>query len=71
MARDLGLDSVTYLSVEGVDAAYKGPRCAACFDGKYPQPLLQTDRNYIEADRRKAAGRSASETTFSGENLPG
>jgi len=52
-AKHLGLDSLTYLSVAGMDEAWGGPRCAACFDGRYPMPLSAERRQVIEADRRR------------------
>lgn len=51
-AAELGADSLTYLSVEGMDRAFAGPRCAACFDGRYPHPVPERDRASIESDRR-------------------
>jgi amidophosphoribosyltransferase len=50
-ARQLGADSLTYLPVEAMDAAFGGSRCAACFDGDYPQPLGEQDRAAIVDDR--------------------
>jgi amidophosphoribosyltransferase len=64
MAKALKIDSLTYLSVEGLDQAWGGPRCAACFDGKYPAEIRAEDRLAIAADRRKAADRNTSETQF-------
>jgi amidophosphoribosyltransferase len=55
-AAQLGADSLTYLDVAGMDAALGGPRCAACFDGAYPQPVGEGDRAQIVRDR--TAGRS-------------
>ena len=42
----LGVDSLGYLSLEGmVDAvAENGPYCTACFSGDYPAPLIDVDR---------------------------
>jgi len=51
-AADLGSDSLTYISVAGLDAAFGAPRCAACFDRSYPLPVSESDRRGIEADRR-------------------
>jgi hypothetical protein len=31
---------------------FPGPRCAACFDGKNPQPVDRADRQSIAEDRR-------------------
>ncbi len=50
-AKELGADSLTYLPVEAIDKVYKSSRCAACFDGCYPQPLSQTDKEGIVGDR--------------------
>ena len=50
-AKELGADSLTYLPVEAIDKVFKSSRCAACFDGCYPQPLSQTDKEGIVGDR--------------------
>ncbi len=50
-ASALGADSLTYLSVEGMDRAFGGPRCGACFDGDYPMPVSISDRVAITRDR--------------------
>ena len=57
-AIDLGADSLTFLSIAGLDAAFAQPRCAACFDGQYPQPVDDDDRRAIAGDRRRAADRT-------------
>ena len=59
-AKELGAESLTFLDVEGLDRAYDGPRCAACFDGVYPQPLSERDRAGITRDRRSCGGPSVS-----------
>jgi amidophosphoribosyltransferase len=64
MAKALQIDSLTYLSVEGLDQAWGGPRCAACFDGNYPTDISDAHRAEIAADRERAAVRSTSETNF-------
>jgi len=51
-AKALGVDSLTWLPVEAMDRAFPGPRCAACFDGRYPEPLGDVDRDAIAHDRR-------------------
>ncbi len=56
-AASLEVESLTYLPVEAMDRALPGPRCAACFDGRYPQAVAGGDRQAIVADRR---GRDAS-----------
>ena len=50
-AAELGADSLTYLPVEAVDKVFGGSRCAACFDGRYPQPLSKADKEGIVGDR--------------------
>jgi len=50
-AEKLGADSLTYLSVEGMDRAFGGSRCAACFDGEYPVTLSAAHRASIVSDR--------------------
>ncbi len=51
-ARDLGVDSLTFLSVEGLDAVFGKKRCAACFDAAYPLTIPDAGRQEIEKDRR-------------------
>ncbi|MEO0323885.1 MAG: amidophosphoribosyltransferase [Myxococcota bacterium] len=51
-AANLGVSSLTWLTVGALDEAVGSPRCAACFDGVYPEPIPATDRAAIEADRR-------------------
>lgn len=55
-AAELGADSLTYLTVELLDEAVAGPRCAACFDGVYPAEVPEADRAWFRADRVKAPG---------------
>jgi amidophosphoribosyltransferase len=50
-AEALGADSLTYLSVELMDEAIGGPRCAACFDGCYPEAVSEADRAWFAQDR--------------------
>ncbi len=55
-AESLGADSLTYLTVEQMDRALGSTRrCAACFDGNYPQPVSDRDRDTIAGDRRARA----------------
>jgi amidophosphoribosyltransferase len=44
----LGVDSIGYLSLEGMIEAVKnaGPFCDACFTGNYPAPLTDVERGY-------------------------
>ncbi len=51
-AAALGADSLTYLDVAGMDRVFDGARCAACFDGAYPDPIPEHDRESIAGDRR-------------------
>lgn len=54
-AEALGADTLSYLPVEAMDAAFGGSRCAACFDGVYPEPVPARDRELIAKERRKFA----------------
>lgn len=45
-------DSVTYLSLEGLQALGGPPMCSACFDGDYVVPVSAGERQAIETDRR-------------------
>jgi amidophosphoribosyltransferase len=51
-ADHLGLDSLTYMPIEGLRRAFPKPHCAACFDGRYPLPISERERSWIESDRR-------------------
>jgi amidophosphoribosyltransferase len=46
IAEQLGVDSLGYLSLEGLEeeVAEFGPFCNACFSGKYPAPLVDLER---------------------------
>jgi len=50
-AKDLGIDSLTFLSVQGMDSAFPKSRCAACCDGVYPLPIPKGQRDSIANDR--------------------
>ena len=58
-AQALGVDSLTWLTLEAMDRAFPGPRCGACFDGRYPEPVTGTDRESIVSDRIGADGQRA------------
>lgn len=47
----LGVDSLGYLSLEGMLACVdqKGTFCSACFSGNYPAPLVDLERGYAIA----------------------
>jgi amidophosphoribosyltransferase len=51
-ASALGADTLTYLDVARMDAAFAGPRCAACFDGCYPREVSDECRANIISDRK-------------------
>jgi amidophosphoribosyltransferase len=53
IAAEIGVDSLGYLSLEGLEesVAEVGPFCNACFSGNYPAPLVD-----IERRRKVAAG---------------
>jgi len=51
-ARTFGVDSVTFLSVEGLRESARTPACMACFDGIYPIPVSREEAAAIVADRR-------------------
>ena len=48
----LGVDSLGYLSLEGMEGvvAEHGPFCNACFSGNYTAPLVDVDRGLITFD---------------------
>jgi amidophosphoribosyltransferase len=47
----LGVDSIGYLSLEGMlgEVAEAGTFCSACFSGDYPAPLVDQERGYAMA----------------------
>jgi amidophosphoribosyltransferase len=47
-----GVDSVTFLSVEGLRSTLGRPVCMACFDGQYPVAVRPDEMAAIVADRR-------------------
>lgn len=51
-AEAFGVDSVTFLSLEGLRAAMGRPTCMACFDGDYAVPVSEDEIAAIVADRR-------------------
>jgi amidophosphoribosyltransferase len=50
--RALGVDSLGYLSLEGMEGAVaeKGPFCNACFSGDYRSPLVDVEKGYQSLD---------------------
>ena len=51
-AERLGLDSLTYMPIEGLRRCFPEGHCAACFDGDYPLEVDAAERAWIERDRR-------------------
>ncbi len=47
--KKLGVDSLGYLSLEGMleAVAETGPYCTACFSGTYPAPLVDVDKGFV------------------------
>jgi len=47
--RELGVESLGYLSLEGMTEAVRqgGPFCDACFSGEYPAPLVDIERGLL------------------------
>lgn len=52
LARAFHVDSVTYLSVDGLREVAGTNMCSACFDGDYVVPITDEERSYILEDRR-------------------
>jgi amidophosphoribosyltransferase len=52
MARVLGADSLTFLSVDGLREVAGEDACMACFNGDYIVPVSEDERADIRADRR-------------------
>ena len=50
-----GVDSVTFLSLEGLREVMGRPICMACFDGDYVVPVSADEVSAIVSDRRGAA----------------
>lgn len=48
IAKELGVESLGYLSLEGMEAAVQeaGPFCNACFSGNYTAPLIDVEKGY-------------------------
>jgi len=53
---ELGLDSLGYLSLDGMIDAVKeaGPFCDACFSGDYPAPLVDVEKGWVPGNRGPA-----------------
>ncbi|MEX2467940.1 MAG: amidophosphoribosyltransferase [Gemmatimonadota bacterium] len=50
--KELGVDSLGYLSLEGMTECVqeKGPFCTACFSGDYPAPLVDVEKGLASAE---------------------
>ncbi len=51
VAKKLGADSLTYLSIEGLKRVFGEARCSACFDGQYPIEIEASYADEIIKDR--------------------
>jgi len=54
LAHRLEIDSITFLSVDGLLNAFNYPACAACFNGEYPFQVDADHKNAIIANRDSA-----------------
>lgn len=54
LAAQLGADSLTWLSVEGLRAVLGEDICDACFTGQYAVPVSESERLAITSERRRA-----------------
>lgn len=59
MARELGVTSLTFLSVGRLNRVFGKERCAACFDGDYPVPIPEDVKQSIVRDRILHRGESS------------
>lgn len=52
--KKLGVDSLGYLSLEGMVGAVEeaGPYCTACFSGEYPTALVDVEKGLVSAEGR-------------------
>lgn len=57
LAAHLGLDSLTYLPLSGLERAFPHRRCAACFDSDYTLQLSAAQQQWLERDRRSCVQR--------------
>jgi amidophosphoribosyltransferase len=60
-ASAFGVDSVTFLSVEGLKEIAGPQSCMACFDGKYPVVVSEREEAVIVKDRRGAENTEGAE----------
>lgn len=57
LARRFGVDSVTYLSTDGLRAVAGTKACDACFTGDYPVSVSEGERDAIRTWNRERTGR--------------
>jgi amidophosphoribosyltransferase len=52
ISAELGVESLGYLSLEGMKAAVEkhGPFCDACFSGDYKAPLVDVQRGLLSLE---------------------
>jgi amidophosphoribosyltransferase len=59
IAREVGVDSLHYLSLDGLISAISLPRsmfCTGCFTGSYPVPVQMSLADRLSLERERAAG---------------
>ena len=52
LSAQLGADSLTYLSQQGVHSVVGDRVCDACFTGRYVVPVSEEERSFILKERR-------------------
>jgi len=52
LASQMGADSLTFLSLDGLKEVMGDEMCAACFDGNYVVPISSNERAFIMGERR-------------------
>ena len=53
IAKELGADSVVYLKIEDLLESCESSKldfCMACFDGKYPMPVIEEDKDKLRLE---------------------
>ena len=60
LTKHFGSDSLTFLSMEGMQSVLGQHICAACFGGDYPVPVSAAERSDIGGQRRGGSPSSAS-----------
>ena len=52
LAEAFGVESVTFLSSQGLEEVAGSDICSACFTGQYPVGVTAQERSFIQQDRR-------------------